>query len=509
MCGLAVATTDARDLDVSGGYLYIADGAGGLRSFTLASPAAPVELDVFKTDTTHTIGTAVELSLAGDHAFVLDSSGGSIVHAVDTSTPSSLTWVDDYTDASYTFEDISASEISGSLKFVYITTGNGDYLLEICLSGSTFYFYRSYTDPDYFPRKVTTSGTYVYLIGKRNVDVEPPDENALIVLSKYPSSLAKVGQSNEISGYAADVRVIGGRAYVVDNIGFHIYDVGDPTDPGIIDYLNTPGSPTGVDASGAYAFIASGILLFQTVDLTLPTSLTEVATYDSGGSGAWGVAVRGDYAYASASSGLQIFDVSDPDNPFWVGLHDSAGGGMHDVDIRGNTVYTTDGAYFQPNSLKLVDVSDPENPALITKALNFVAPSSHSTMAAHGVSLYGDYAYVTDNFPSGGMYAVNINPASGNFLKDYGSCNTRPAPEGGIARGIAVFGSHAFVADSDGGLSVINVADPTALSDGSLVKNLLFDPNPVDTSAEDVVVSGRYAYVSDSELGLKIISLIP
>jgi hypothetical protein len=346
-----------------------------------------------------------------------------------------------------------------------------------------------------------------------------------------------------------------------------------------------------VDASGTYAFIASGILLFQTVDLTLPTSLTEVATYDSGGSGAWGVAVRGgyayaavtnpsrmqildvsspgspqvqgnislsapravalsgdfayaadgssglriinisdplspeargyvsgslngivvkgDYAYASASSGLQIFDVSDPDDPFWVGLHDSDGGGMHDVDIRGNTVYTTDGAYFQPNSLKLVDVSDPENPALITKALNFVAPSTHSTMAAHGVSLYGEYAYVTDNFPFGGMYAVNINPSSGNFLKDYGSCNTRPAPEGGIAKGIAVFGSHAFVADSDGGLSVINVADPTALADGSLVKNLLFDSNPVDTSADDVVVSGRYAYVPDSQLGLKIISLIP
>ena len=56
---------------------------------------------------------------------------------------------------------------------------------------------------------------------------------------------------------------------------------------------------------------------------------------------------------------------------------------------------------------------------------------------------------------------------------------------------------------------MINVADPTILSDGSLVGNLLFDANPVNTSAEDVVVSGRYAYVSDSELGFKIIGLIP
>lgn len=72
----------------------------------------------------------------------------------------------------------------------------------------------------------------------------------------------------------------------------------------------------------------------------------------------------------------------------------------------------------------------------------------------------------------------------------------------------AAFGSHAFVADNDGGFSVINVADPTTLSDASLVGNLLFDPVPANTSAEDVTVSGRYAYVSDSLLGLKIIDLI-
>jgi hypothetical protein len=199
---------------------------------------------------------------------------------------------------------------------------------------------------------------------------------------------------------------------------------------------------------------------------------------------------------------LQIFDISDPDNPFWVGLHDSDGGGVHDLDIRGSMVYATDGAMFQPNSLKILDVSEPDNPKLITKKAGF-------TIAAHGVSLYGDYAFVTDNFPFGGMYAVNINPGSGDYLTSYGPCNTRPAPDGGIPKGIVAYGSYAFVADTDGGLSVVNVVDPTTLSDGSLIANLVFDPNPVNTSAEEVVVSGRHAYVSDSELGLKIIELLP
>jgi hypothetical protein len=585
-----VDTTDALDLDIdsNGNYLYLADGTGGLRSFSLAVPTAPSEVDA-----TTSVGTAVEISVVGTtHAFVLDSSGGTAVHAVDISTPSSLSWIDYYTNASYSFEDIAASSYSSNLKFIYVTTGNGDALLEIYLSvsASTIYSYRSYTDPDYWPRKVTTSGSYVYVLGQRNVDLEPPDENALLVLSKYPSPFNKLGQSSEISGYAADVRVNDNqtRAYAVDESGFHVYDVSDPANPGIVEYLNTPGNPSGVDIGGGYAFVASGVLFFQTVDLNLPNSLDLKSTYDgTGSSTAWGAAVRGqyafvaatdpsrlqvldvsspgswtelgsssltspravdlsgnhayvvesagqlriidisdplspdakgsansisggtngimvkgDYAYLTGSMGLQIFDISDPDNPFAVGLHDSDGGGMHGVDIRGSTVYTTDGAYFQPNSLKILDVSQPDNPILVAKKAGF-------TFAAHGVSLYGDYAFVTDNFPMGGMYAVNINPLSANFLTNYGPCDTRPAPDDGIPKGIVAYGSYAFVADSDGGLSVVDVNDPTTLSDSSLFANLVFDPNPVNTSAEDVVVSGRYAYVSDSELGLKIVELFP
>ncbi|MBN1836354.1 MAG: hypothetical protein JW820_10925, partial [Spirochaetales bacterium] len=358
-----VDTTDARDLDISGSYLYLADGSAGLRAFTLADPAFPAQVGVFKTDGAHTIGTAVELSVvSGTHAFVLDSTSGTVVHAINTTTPSALAWMSSYTNASYTFEDVAACVWADnpSYEFLYITTGSGDVLLEIYFYNLSFYSYRSYTDPDYFPRKVTVSGSYVYLLGKRNVDLEPPDENALLVLSKFPAAFTKVGQGGEISGYAADVRAAGNRAYAVDSIGFHLYDVSDPADPVLLDYLNTPGSPTGVDAGSSYAFIASGVLLFQTVDLTLPTSLSLLATYDgAGSSGALGAAVRGDYAYVAATgpSRLQILDVSSPESPSEAGYLTLSA--PRAVDLSGDYAFVADST----SGLRIIDVSNPSSPA--------------------------------------------------------------------------------------------------------------------------------------------------
>ncbi len=75
-----------------------------------------------------------------------------------------------------------------------------------------------------------------------------------------------------------------------------------------------------------------------------------------------------------------------------------------------------------------------------------------------------------------------------------GSCDTP-----GDARGLAVSGSYAFIADWNAGLRVISVADPA---------------HPVEVghadgpdSAIGVAVSGSYAYVIDLSAGLRVISI--
>jgi len=66
----------------------------------------------------------------------------------------------------------------------------------------------------------------------------------------------------------------------------------------------------------------------------------------------------------------------------------------------------------------------------------------------------------------------------------------------GIARGVAVSGGYAYVADGSGGLVVVDVSDPTKTLAGGY-----------DTSdyARGVAVAGGYAYVADSGGGLVVV----
>jgi hypothetical protein len=302
-----------------------------------------------------------------------------------------------------------------------------------------------------------------HMLATRNADIEPPPEYCLFVLSKYPAAtVVEVGQTADTSGYASDLRVSGGKAYAADKIGMQVYNVSVPSAPVKSEFLDTPGTPPGIDTDGSYAFLASGLPLFQVVDLRLPGAMSVEATAPGGfeprarkrvrrerqvgafryptrlpderqlpGSGAV-PALSGPYLLwlrhrrsrpdVSGSPLCQLgrthfsylggwrsretastlppaadcVDVSNPAQPVGVGIFDSAGGGMQDVELRGTRAYTTDGAYFQPNSLKVLDVSQPAIPASVGSGLG-------SGMIVGYLSLYGDWAFVSDEgFGMGG-----------------------------------------------------------------------------------------------------------
>ena len=214
------------------------------------------------------------------------------------------------------------------------------------------------------------------------------------------------------------------------------------------------------------------------------------------------IEIRGDYAYTGASSNMQVFNISDPENPVWVSLYDTNIESINDIETRGNYMYVTDGLYMQASNLKIFDLSDPENPSL----------SSILSLGAivNRLSLSGDYAYITDAMPDNGLYAVNINPDSGSFLEKYGPCDSQPG--GGTSEGVAAFGSYAFVTDKTlhhNSLTVIDISDPVSLSDSSFITNTDWG----DGQASQIIISGNYAYVTDESAsptgGLKIFELIP
>ncbi|MHB8157622.1 MAG: T9SS type A sorting domain-containing protein, partial [Desulfocucumaceae bacterium] len=69
----------------------------------------------------------------------------------------------------------------------------------------------------------------------------------------------------------------------------------------------------------------------------------------------------------------------------------------------------------------------------------------------------------------------------------------------GVARGMAVSGNYTYVADSDSGLRIIDVSNPT------IPTEIGFCNTP--GSAWDVVVIDSLAYVADGDLGLRIINI--
>ena len=72
----------------------------------------------------------------------------------------------------------------------------------------------------------------------------------------------------------------------------------------------------------------------------------------------YGVTISGNYAYVGDySCGLQVFDISDPEHPFFLANYDTPDY-AHNIAISGDYAYVAD----WNGGLQVVDISDPANP---------------------------------------------------------------------------------------------------------------------------------------------------
>jgi hypothetical protein len=109
---------------------------------------------------------------------------------------------------------------------------------------------------------------------------------------------------------------------------------------------------------------------------------------------------------------------------------------------------------------------------------------------ARGVAVSGDYAYVADGWS--GLQVIDISdPTTPTIV---GTCDT---PD--WAQAVAVSGDYAYVADGSSGLQVIDISNPASPTLGG----------SYDTpgAAFGVAISGNYAYVADGTSGLKVIDI--
>ncbi len=108
-------------------------------------------------------------------------------------------------------------------------------------------------------------------------------------------------------GYARDVAVSGGRAYVADGkSGLRIIDVSDPANPREVGRSEGRRSARTISVSGSYAYVGdyAGLSVF---DVSIPSSPREVASHETPAKVARVWLAKGAAYVAAYEAGLMIF----------------------------------------------------------------------------------------------------------------------------------------------------------------------------------------------------------
>jgi len=417
----------------------------------------PRESDVYYEDTT---GSAYDVYVSGDYAYVADYSSGLAV--IDVSNP--------INPGTPVYEDTT-----GNTRGIYV---DGDYAyIANSFSGLAVIDISDPTNPGTPVYEDTTGESYdVYVSGDYAYVADANTGLAVIDISDPTNPGAPIYE--DTTGWATDVYVSGDYAYVANGYsGLAVIDISDPTNPGTPVYEDTTEYALGVYVSGDYAYVADYFSGLAVIDISDPTNPGTPVYEDTTGS-AQSVYVSGDYAYVTdGSSGLVVIDISDPTNP-GTPVYEDTTGIAHDVYLSGNYAYVADG-----NSGLAVRV--------ISKQINPETPVyKDTTGSARDVYVSGDYAYVADY--SSGLAVIDISDPTNPGTPVYEDTT-------GSAMGVYVSGNYAYLADLTSGLAVIDISNPT--NPGTPVYE------PTTGNAYDVYVSGDYAYVANYGSGLAVIDI--
>jgi len=334
-----------------------------------------------------------------------------------------------------------------------------------------------------------------------------------LVLAALPATLAHAGEPcrpsdiGSVGGVAEVVSLKGNTAYAATDSGMlRLYDIQDPAAPLFLSELTLPGAAMGIDANGPTVYIAcdtAGLVIVNAEDPSAPHIQSIIETQ------ARGVAYQNDRIYLD-KIGLEIYDVSSPEEPSLLGATTSAGssagpvavsaetvalprfsqgvvfidvsnasspeiageldtGFASDIAMRGNLAYVASGIA----GLQVVDAADPYNPVIIA-SLDLPVP-------CFDIALAGDLAYLTGRTPDV-LYTVSIaDPTSPTLL---GSAETDDA-----TIELAAQGNLAVLGGADG-LTFFGADDPSA------PEELATTNTPGYFPAFDVQVAGNIGYIA-------------
>jgi len=282
--GSASLLGSAEGLCIDGNHAYVAGGNDGVISIDISDPENPTISDTYATTS-----SAQGVDVAGDYAYVACYTGGLL--KIDITTPSDLQFV-------------GSTPLSNNAN-------------RLCVSGGYVY--------------VATAGGALQIVDTTG-------------------SLSEVSTYDNI-GWVVDVGISGNYAYVVggNGKGMHVVDISTPSSPDSVGFYGTSPDPDwfeGIAVAGDYAYLTynpgTASHAVYIVDISTPSTpiykgacaLVATGSQHSGRS-----FLYGDSLYVACEEvGLEILDVSDPENPVHVGYYDDYGT-VSDVFVDDDYVY--------------------------------------------------------------------------------------------------------------------------------------------------------------------------
>lgn len=453
---------EAHQATVSAQTIYLADGSAGLQIISVVNPARPEILG-----SEDTPGNATGVAVSGEYAYIADGEAGlRIINVLDSTKPAEVGAYDTTGHASA----VALKQISDPEPAVLAFLADGEAGLKVVdvtdprapIEIGAYTGYETVLD-------VKIDGEYAYLAtgtwGLRAINISDPE------------NLSEVGVYNT-PGEASSLVVSGGNAFLADTTrGLRIVDISEPASPQEIGFYDVPRLVRNITVEGDYAYFTDLDPGFRIADVSEPRRLKQIGHYDQGGI-LEDIAIQDSVAYLADAVGLQAVNVEQANQAAKLGEL-TAAGRANSVFVVGNLAYFTDSVL----GMYIADATDPEN---------LIKLSEHKTAgAARDVYVLGNYAYIADG--EAGLMIVNIadpyNPITASIIDQFQNANS-----------VIVSGDYAYLADGPNGLWVIDVTKPVAPETVAYV----------DTpgTALDLEISGTYLFVADGEAGVQVVNIL-
>jgi hypothetical protein len=231
---------------------------------------------------------------------------------------------------------------------------------------------------------------------------------------------------------------------------------------------------------GDYAYVATCLSGLQILDISNPENLQLIGHYDDNPSQTHSVDIQEDYAYlADYSGGLRIVDISDPENPFETGFLVSRGL-AEDVFVSGNYAYLVEACTPEGGGgLRIIDVSNPESPEQIGYLPTY--------FDCNRIEVKDNYAYIARHSHDVGLLIADISdPENPDSVTSYLEIEVE---------NVFLSDNIAYVAatntdENQSFLIILDISIPNSISELARC--------PIESFSWDIMVSGEYAYMACS-----------